>query len=406
MLTDRERYLLLNLIPGIGSTRLRRLLEAFGTLDRLWQASGQELQQVDGIGGELARRIVAGCQDAQALEQELDLASRAGVAIVTLEETDYPSLLKELADPPPVLYSLGTLPREEVAVAIVGARRASLYGLQTAERLGYDLALRGVTVVSGLARGIDGAAHRRALKATGRTLAVLGNGLSRIYPPEHEKLAEEIVATNGAVISEYPMRMAPLAQNFPRRNRLISGLSRGVVIVEAAKRSGALITADCGLEQGREVFAVPGQVSAITSQGTHQLLKQGARLVTDVEDILEELRLDVRTPVPRVRQEQHVEPHPAIGRGGTFSCAHGAEPRTNLANGGTGARVDGLTDEEQAVLACLHADEPTDLDALAATTGLSIPTCMAALLRLELKRVVRQLPGKRFIRKTLEAMTT
>jgi len=250
-------------------------------------------------------------------------------------------------------------------VAIVGSRRASLYGQQTAERMSYELAVRGVTVVSGLARGIDSAAHRGALKAQGRTLAVLGSGLSRLYPPEHADLAEQIAAS-GAVISEYPMGMAPPAQNFPRRNRLISGLSLGVVIVEAASHSGALITADCALEQGREVFAVPGKVDSVTSQGTHQLLKQGAKLTTTVDDILEELRLE---PIPMPRQ------------------ASAASAPHNLR----------MTDEEQRLLAHLSPDEPQDIDALAATTGLSVSVCAATLLGLELKRLVKQLPGKRFI---------
>ena len=294
MLTDRERLILLNLIPDVGSTPLRRLLDQFGDLDRVWQAGVRELRQVEGIGPLLAQRIAAGCRNERLVGEEVALAQRAGVRIVTLEDADYPTLLREIPDPPLVLYVRGTLPDPAApAVAIVGSRHASRYGVEIAERLAYDLALRGLTVISGLARGIDGAAHRGALKAQGRTLAVLGNGLSRIYPPEHEPLAKQIVE-QGAVISEYPMQMAPLAQNFPRRNRLISGLSLGVVIVEAAQRSGALITADMALEQGREVFAVPGPITRRTSQGTHHLLKQGARLVTSAEDILEELSLGVQ----------------------------------------------------------------------------------------------------------------
>ena len=243
---NRERLLALNLIDGIGSTRLRRLLDAFGGLERLWQAEVVELRQVEGIGAQLASRIAAARCDDSAGQQELVLAQRAGARIVTLEDDDYPARLREIPDPPLVLYVRGTLPVEEVAVGIVGARRASLYGLQMAQRLGYDLGLRGVTVVSGLARGIDAAAHRGALKSGGRTVALLGGGLLRLYPPEHRELAEQI-ATQGAVVSEYPMGMEPMAHNFPRRNRLISGLSLGVVIVEAANRSGALITADCAL---------------------------------------------------------------------------------------------------------------------------------------------------------------
>lgn len=289
---DRERLIALNLVPGIGSLRLRRLLDAFGSLSTLWAASAEQLQQVEGVGPGFAQQLIDSRRKRDAVTEELGLARKAGCTVVTLEDDGYPVPLRQIHDPPLVIYMKGAWTEaDETAVAMVGARRASLYGQQMAERLAYDLALRGVTVVSGLARGIDGTAHRGALKASGRTLAVLGNGLSSIYPSEHKDLAEQI-AEHGALISEYPMRMEPLSQNFPQRNRLISGLSLGVVIVEAAKRSGALITADCALEQGREVFAVPGKADSITSQGTHQLLKQGARLVTSVEDILEELRLE------------------------------------------------------------------------------------------------------------------
>src|SRR3989338_4973459 len=262
MLSAREQLILLNLVPGIGSTPLRRGLDACGSLERLWTASVQELQQA-GASTQMAQRLV-GCRDERLLARELVLAQRQDVTIVTLADPGYPKPLREIADPPLALYSRGSLPAEEVAVAIVGSRHASLYGMQTAERLGYELALRGITVVSGLARGIDSASHRGALKASGRTVAVPGSGPAVLYPPEHRELADQI-AGQGAVISEYPMEATPEPYRFPRRNRLISGLSLGVVVVEAAARSGALITAGCALEQGREVFAIPGQITAGTS---------------------------------------------------------------------------------------------------------------------------------------------
>ena len=288
---DRERLIRLNLIPDAGSARLRRALDAFGGLDRLWAASVSELQQAAGLSRPFAERLAAARQDDARFERELALAERCGVAILTLADAAYPARLRTIPDPPLALYVRGALAAaDEAAVAVVGARRASLYGLQCADRLSQDLALRGLTVVSGLAVGIDGAAHRGALRAGGRTLAVLGSGLARVYPPAHERLAEE-VAGRGAVLSEYPLEAEPFPGHFPQRNRIISGLSLGVVVVEASARSGALITADCALEQGREVFAVPGPMTSVTSEGTHRLLKQGARLVTSVEDILEELRL-------------------------------------------------------------------------------------------------------------------
>jgi len=371
-MNDRERLILLNLIPDIGSLRVKRLLDAFGSLRELFAASEQQLQQVDGIGPVLARRVVSSCRNSRLLDEELRLVQHAGCSIVAMLDVEFPEPLKAIPDPPVVLYVKGRWTEtDRTAVAIVGSRRASIYGQQVAKRLAYDLALRGVTVVSGLARGIDAAAHQGALKAGGRTLAVLGNGLASIYPPEHAKLADAITA-QGAILSEFPMRMAPLAQNFPRRNRLISGLALGVVIVEAAKRSGALITADLALEQGREVFAVPGKVDALTSQGTHQLLKQGARLVTSVEDILEELRLTELSVHP-----ERLQPTASAGQVGA---------------------AQGVTDDEQALLAHLEQDEPRDVEALAVKTGLPASTCAAGLLRLELKRLVKQLPGKRFVK--------
>jgi DNA processing protein len=235
-----------------------------------------------------------------------------------------------------------------------------LYGLQLTERLAGELAVRGVTVVSGLARGIDAAAHRGALRAGGRTLAVIGSGLGALYPPEHAELAEQIAA-RGAVFSEFPITFPPIPGNFPRRNRLISGLSLGVVVVEAARRSGSLITADCALEQGREVFAVPGRIDSTGSHGTHALLKQGARLVTGVDDILEALHLELARALPPM-------PRPEVR-----------------------ADVERLLD-------CFGTRAPIDVDRLAQRAGLPVATCGALLTQLELQRRVRQLPGKRFVR--------
>ena len=364
MMDDRERLILLNLIPGLGSATLRRLLDGFGGVDRLWAAGPEELQQAGGITPLVAQRLAAGRQDDGRLARELSLAQRAGAQVVTLADADYPAMLRTIHDPPVVLYVRGALNAEEPAVAVVGSRSASLYGLQCAEHLSEDLALRGIAVVSGLARGIDAAAHRGALKASGRTIAVLGSGLNRLYPPEHDRLAAQI-AQQGAVISEFSMETLSLPQYFPRRNRIISGLSLGVVVVEAAHRSGALITADCALEQGREVFAVPGPMTAVTSQGTHHLLKQGARLVTSVEDILEELRL---VPEPAQAAQDHMA-------------------------------VAALSGPAQRVAACVSEREPRHLDAIAAASGLAVSEASALLLDLELRRMVQQLPGKRFVKR-------
>jgi DNA processing protein len=373
---DRERLIRLNLIPDAGSARLRRALDAFGGLDRLWAASVSELQQAAGLSRPFAERLAAARQDDARFERELALAERCGVAILTLADAAYPARLRTIPDPPLALYVRGALAAaDEAAVAVVGARRASLYGLQCADRLSQDLALRGLTVVSGLAVGIDGAAHRGALRAGGRTLAVLGSGLARVYPPAHERLAEQ-VAGQGAVLSEYPLEAEPFPGHFPQRNRLISGLSLGVVVVEASARSGALITADCALEQGREVFAVPGPMTSATSEGTHRLLKQGARLVTSVEDILEELRL--------------------------WSPAGTSRGATSRAR--PSGRVEGtdaphvLPEPARRILACVREGEPQDIDTIVSRSGLPTSAVSSALLQLELQRLVQQLPGKQFVR--------
>lgn len=366
MRTDREHLIALNLVPELGSARLTKLLQSFGSPATLCAAPVEALERA-GVKADAARRLAAACHDDASPSRELALAQRSGVRIVTQADSGYPGVLRTIADPPAALYLRGVDEPLDAApaVAIVGSRRASPYGMQCAEQLAFELALRGITVVSGLARGIDGAAHRGALKAGGRTAAVLGCGLSQIYPPEHAGLANE-VAASGWLVSEFPMETLPLTFNFPRRNRLISGLSLGVVVVEAAFRSGALITADLALEQGREVFAVPGPVTAVTSRGTHELLKQGARLVTSVEDILDELRLTAaETPLAAAAR------------------SNGPAPE--------------LLEAERRIMACLGA-EPRDIDTIAQASGMRASDASSLLLQLELKRVVRQLPGKQFVR--------
>jgi DNA processing protein len=281
------------------------------------------------------------------------------VDVVGLGDPAYPSALRTIPDPPPRLYMRGALgDADRVAVAVVGARRASPYGVAVAEMLAADLARCGVTVVSGLARGIDAAAHRAALRAGGRTVAVLGCGPDVVYPPEHAALMTQIIA-DGAVVSEYPPGTPPLRHHFPRRNRLISGLSLGVVVVEGRADSGALITVDCALEQGREVFAVPGPITAATSALPHRLVQQGAKLVSRVEDIVEELGLPLRPPPPR----------PAVGLEGT----------------------------EAVVRAQLTLD-PQHVDALALRCGLPVAEVSRALVTLELRGLARALPGQRYVR--------
>ncbi len=282
---------------------------------------------------------------------------------ITMDDAEYPKNLRNIHTPPKKLYVNGTLlEQDEIAIAIVGSRRASIYGLETAEKLGFDLAARGVTVVSGMAIGIDSASHKGALKAKGRTIAVMGSGHNCIYPPQNKKLYEEIAAT-GAVITEFEENVAPLPQHFPARNRIISGLSLGIVVVEAARNSGALITANFAAEQGRTVFAVPGKVSSSTSSGTNELIKDGASLIQSADDILQELSI------------AHIEPAPGEKR-----CA-----------------LD-LTDDERKIYKNL-SDEPVYIDEILENSGLEHAKVSKVLLGLELKKLIVQLPGKQFVRK-------
>ncbi len=279
-----------NLVRGIGPVRLRGLLKHFGDIQTAWKAPRADLEETGLDRRSLnnllkARRQIDLAQVRQNVEDE-------GAHVLTWESPDYPELLRQIPDPPPVLFVKGELiPADEWAVAMVGTRKATAYGKEVARQLSGALARNHVTVVSGMARGIDGTAHRAALEAGGRTIAVLGCGVDRVYPPEHRQLARDI-AENGALISDYPLGTRPEGKNFPPRNRIISGLSRGVIVVEAGLRSGALITADFAADQGRDVFAVPGNIYSPASKGCNRLLRDGALIVTEVRDVLEMLHLD------------------------------------------------------------------------------------------------------------------
>jgi DNA processing protein len=360
-LSPEERDLLaLRLVPGIGPRLTSALLERFGTAAGIRAASRDELMEVPHIVAKVAGQLCAAWQEAD-IDAECDLIERNGVTLRSIGTPTYPPALGVIATAPPLLYVKGALePRDEQAVAIVGSRACTSYGKRIAERLGHDLARAGWTVVSGLARGIDGAAHRGALQAGGRTLAVMACGLSRVYPPEHKDLAEQ-VAASGALISEAPMRTAPLAELFPARNRIISGLSRAVVIVEAAERSGALITARLAAEQGRECFAVPGPVDSPASAGSLHLLREGAKLVRNAEDILEDL---------------HALPALALG---TSAPPVAAGPPPNLDD--TQRRIWDTLDERRTV------------DELSRHTQLGLGELSRHLMGLEVKKLIRRLPG-------------
>lgn len=362
-MTKLEALIALNMIDGIGSVRLAKLMELFGAPENIFKAPSEKLKSVFGIGDEIASQICT--FDHKRLIREMAQASKMGLMIMALEDQDYPENLKEIPGAPIVLYVQGELKEEDkTAISIVGSRRASFYGLSSAEKFAGDLCDAGFTIVSGLARGIDTAAHKGALKRFGRTIAVIGSGFNNIYPAENKELAEEI-AKNGAVISEFSLDAEPIKQNFPRRNRLISGLSLGTLVVEAARNSGALITADFALEQGRDVFALPGKIDAGNSFGTNELIKQGAKLVTSAEDILQEFNLKAASPAK----------------------TDGVDARESLSYG-----------PQEKILYEMINEKPVLLDDMIRETNLSVPVASDILLRLQLKKLIKQLPGKQFIR--------
>jgi len=366
------RWLRLHLTDQVGAITFAKLLKHFGGIEQVMDASAGHLTSVPGVGVKTARRI-AESRDNIDVEAELNLADELGVRIITLDCTDYPPLLKQIHDPPAVLYVKGNLTRaDELAVAVVGSRTCSHYGHEQASRLSHLLAAAGFTIVSGLARGIDSAAHRGALAADGRTIAVQGRGLAGVFPPENTDLAQRI-AENGALISELPLQYEPLSGTFPARNRIISGLSLATIVVEAGKRSGALITAHSAMEQNREVMAVPGRVDAPGSAGPHKLIKDGAVLVESIQDILE-----------------------ALGRVGKILKSHADEAATKAQRANEPALFNleqiHLTESESAVFDCLD-HEPCHTDRIIAQSKLAPGGVYAALTSLQLKGLVKQLPG-------------
>ncbi|HEX3868904.1 MAG TPA: DNA-processing protein DprA [Pirellulales bacterium] len=357
---------LLSLVPGVGPRTRKALLARFGTCTNILAAPPSALRDVAGVGPKLSQAIARAREDFDVVA-ELELARRSGVTIVTDTHAAYPRSLKEIDDPPDVLYVRGALlPADALSIAIVGSRHATHYGLATAQRLAESLARAGLTIVSGLARGIDAAAHRGALAAGGRTVAVLGSGVLNIYPPEHADLANE-VAGSGAVVSEAPLRAAPLSGSFPQRNRLISGMSLGVVVVEAALNSGAQITARHAMEQGREVFAVPGRVDSRVSHGCHRLIRDGAKLVETADDVLEELG-------------------PLVEKTGDIGGREIHHPAELL-----------LNPQEQQVLDAIGG-EPMQLDEVVASCGLPVHQVLATVSVLEVRRLVKRVSGNKVFR--------
>lgn len=367
--SSRLAILRLTRVEGLGPVKLRRLLDAFGSPEAVLSAKPREIEEVDGVGARLSQAILNPKSEADAL-RDLETFTKAGVRLVFPDDEDFPPGLLEIADCPAILTVKGSiLPKDKLAIAIVGSRRSSRYGLDQAERFAYALAARGVTVVSGLARGIDAAAHRGAMQAKGRTMAVLASGLGNIYPPEHEELAQQVQEC-GAVVSEAPLDGPPIAGLFPLRNRIISGMSLGILVVEAAERSGALSTANHAIDQNRDVFAIPGRLTDTASQGTNRLIQKGAMLVTKPEDILDAL--------------------------GPVEIRANRDGKANLPFPDDSMPTD-LNEVEQTLWTAMGCED-TPLDILVDRTGLAASDASSALFLLELRKHVERLPGNAYRR--------
>lgn len=346
---------------------MRNLLERFGSAATICDARREDINRVPKVNRKGADALAEVIKSGAHLK-EIDDCEKAGVRLLQLEDAEYPQILKRIEDPPPLLYMRGEFNElDDLAIAVVGGRSASYYGTSQAARFARDFAARRVTVVSGLARGIDTAAHKAALEGGGRTIAVVGSGLNRIYPPEHKRFVHD-VAENGAVISEFPLNTPARARNFPQRNRVISGLSLGVLVVEATLKSGSLITARLATEQGREVFALPGKVDSDVSDGPHHLIRQGAHLVSSPEHVYEEL--------PMLK----------------------TLPEEDAPEGSRHAVPNGLSPTEAALWPVLLPSDGLTVDDLMQTTGLPAAQISSGLLTLEMKRLAKSLPGNRYVR--------
>lgn len=362
-MTEQDALVALNAIPGLGSGRIRKLVDHLGSARQFFKLSRKDLAGGFLFSENALKKICEFDRDIF-LQNEYNLIHSHQARVVTFYDAEYPEHLKNIPGAPVVLYIKGTLPAEP-GLAIVGSRQASIYGLTTAEKFSGRLAELGIVVVSGMARGIDTASHRGCLRAGGNTVAVLGSGLADIYPLENADLFKQI-AEQGCVVSEFPMATPPVAFNFPARNRIISGLSWAVLVIEATLTSGSLITADFALEQGKEVFAVPGKIDDPRAQGTNRLIKQGAKIITSFDDILEELKPQLRASPPQEESQNVLDEK-------------------------------GLAPEEAAVAAALGR-EPLHIDDVVLKSRRPLPEVTVILLTLELKRRVKQLPGKYFVR--------
>lgn len=360
---DLKYWIWLSSLPGIGAYRFKLLLDHFGSAENVWNANERELRKLRGIGSSIW--AILNHSFRKNLDSDMYKIEKSGIKVIRIIDKEYPAMLKEIHDPPPILFVRGNLRIEDQkAIAIVGARNVTHQGMNIARELAYELASRGITIVSGMARGTDTFAHRGALEARGRTIAVLGCGVDVAYPPENRDLISR-VSESGAVISEFTLGTKPFSANFPARNRIISGLSAGIVVIEAGEKSGALITADFALEQGREVFAVPGNPQTISSKGTNRLIKEGAKMITCVEDIIEEFK---DFDLDRVKTSK--------------------KNRELLEN---------LSEDETKIIGNINV-EPVHMDEIIFKTGFDTKKLNSMLTILEMRGILKQLPGKFFIR--------
>ena len=368
-------WIALNMTPGVGPRAATKLLERFGSPESIFGARRAELEGLR-LRAETIESILKK-EFHQKAAEEINQVRENGGDVLVLDDGVYPALVREISDPPIVLYVKGDWQNclEAPCIGFVGSRKASTYGQNAGEMLARELAQRGVCIVSGLARGIDAAAHRGAIAARGRTVAVLGTGIEQVYPKEHNTLVREILESGGAIVSQFPLDTPPIPENFPYRNRIISGLSLGVCIVEATERSGSLITARLAIEQNREVFAVPGNITSRNSFGTNYLIKSaGAKLVQQWQDIIAEL--------PKEIAAQLLPPETLKAKSSPKDAAPG-----------------GLSDDERAIWLLLSPDEPMQIDNLQTESALSFGDLNAALLGLEMRELIRVLPGKSYARK-------
>ncbi|UCH81020.1 MAG: DNA-processing protein DprA [Nitrospiraceae bacterium] len=362
-MSDLQYWIALNFLPDIGPVLSRRLLSAFGSPENIFSMSLKELRQIEGVGKNRALRITQ-FNGWGRVQREIDLAAKNNIHIVSSACRDYPECLTHIVDAPPVLYMKGRIESaDKYAVAMVGSRNSTIYGRQVAGQIGLKLASSGLTVVSGMARGVDTSSHIAALKAGGRTIAVLGSGLDVPYPATNRELMNKI-ASSGCVISEFPFGTQPLRENFPRRNRIISALSMGVIVVEAALDSGSLITVTYALEQGKDVFAVPGNITSRNSRGTNELIKNGAKLIESADDVISDLKPQLQGALKEDIRIREIE------------CAQ-------------------LSDDEKSVFRCLSA-EPKHIDMIVREEKIAMGKALSILLGLELKGVVSQSEGKLF----------